>query len=112
MSDFKITENCAWQMSDKAEKPQKFYLSFGSDHIFHGGYAIVYAYSIDQALNLFAVKHNMQDYLENPVLVHLCCNIYSERAWQETSMSKTGLNLGKGLQETLAMYAESAESEV
>lgn len=80
---------------------EKFYITFGTDHIFHGGYAIVEAESKEAALQRFAEYNNQRQYLETGVLVSMCCSIYTESEWKGTSMAQKGTNLGKGLMQEL-----------
>lgn len=88
------------------QTPQRYYLTFGAtDHFFKGGWAIVYAYSPEQARLLFALTNQLYDYLEDQVFVKLCSNVYTETQWAETSFSKPGaLNLGAGLQQTIMLF--------
>lgn len=69
----------------------KFYFTYGTEGIFRGGWTEVEAENYSTAMDIFYNAHNSNNY----------CTCYNEEQWANTSMSKSGTNLGHGCHEVL-----------
>ena len=68
----------------------RFYFTYGSDSVHHGGWTEVEASDIWEARELYKRYYPPKDGLM------VCCDVYTEDRFTATSMGKTGKNLGHG----------------
>lgn len=73
---------------------EKFYFTHGSDSKYGGGWTVVEAENIEQAVELYRMLHpDKNGYLD-------CCTYYWEIRFKDTDMYKNG-NFGKRLVESI-----------
>ena len=92
----------------------KYYFTYGTSESFpyQNGWSVVMADSISQALLLFNCAHPPRyiDYPSEQAGVANCSGIYSEDAFEQTSMYKNGDNFGAGCHEVIELTVNKTVS--